>query len=267
MRLKAGFIGAGNMGSALLQAVAKLAGGENIAVFDPDTAKTERLAEEFGCAVLHSSEIVKNAEYIFLAIKPQMYETVLTPLVSAFSENENGIIVTMAAGLSAAAVKQLSGNKNGVIRIMPNTPAAVGSGMMLYCADSDVSAPKIEEFKKMMAASGELLELPEALIDAGSCISGCGPAFVYEFIHALALGGESCGLSYKDAVVLAAQTAKGAAEMVLKTSKPCDELCNNVCSPGGTTIEGVKHLRSADLEGVVKGAVKASYNRTLELKK
>ncbi len=267
MRFKAGFIGAGNMGSALMQAVAAGIGGENIAVFDPDTAKTARLKEKFGCAVLPSDEIVKNSDYIFLAVKPQMYEAVLTPLVSAFRENKNATIITMAAGLSIAAVKRLSGGANGVIRIMPNTPAAVGCGMMLYSADSEVSADAVAEFKELLSQSGKLLELNEALIDAGSCVSGCGPAFVYEFIDALAKGGEACGLKYEDAVVLAAQTAKGAAEMVLKTGKPCYELCDNVCSPGGTTIEGVKHLRNADLEGVVKGAVKASYNRTLELKR
>ena len=149
--------------------------------------------------------------------------------------------------------------------VMPNTPAMLGLGMILYATDK-VSQTEEKAFLDGFAAAGLFDKIPEADIDAGSVVSGCGPAFAYAFIQALADGGVACGVDKDKALLYAAQTAKGAAEMLLKFGDS-QTLIKNVCSPGGTTIEGVKTLESENLNGVVVDAVKASYKRTLELKK
>lgn len=151
-----------------------------------------------------------------------------------------------------------------LIRIMPNLPAAVGEGMMLY-ATTTATENEIEVFSKLMAPSGRLLRIDEELIDAGCALSGCGPAFVYKFIDSLAKGGVEAGLTYEDAKTLAAQTVLGAAKHLLNDDREPDELVDAVCSPGGATIEGVKVLDASDFDEVIGNTVRASFKRTKEL--
>jgi pyrroline-5-carboxylate reductase len=150
---------------------------------------------------------------------------------------------------------------------MPNTPVAVGQGMILYTATADVSSEQMKAFLTMLSAAGRLCAIDEARIDAASAVSGCGPAFVYLFIEALADGGVECGLPRAQALELAAQTALGAAQMVLATGRHPGDLKDAVCSPGGTTIAGVHALEDGAFRATAMGAVNAAYQRTLELKK
>ena len=155
----------------------------------------------------------------------------------------------------------------GVIRIMPNTPAAIGKGMMLRCNNAFVSDTALRDFDRIMSASGRVDEIPEKLIDAASAVSGCGPAFVYMFIEALADGGVMSGLSRDKAMLYAAETLIGAAEVVKQTGRHPGALKDAVCSPGGSTIEGVKALEDGKMRGTVSSAVVASYEKTLKLGK
>ena len=172
----------------------------------------------------------------------------------------------MAAGVSLLQISLVLG-KAPVIRIMPNTPAACGSGMMLYTKNDTVTDGMLEAFKSAMAHSGELDELPENLIDAASALSGCGPAFVYMFIDALADGAVECGLPREQAQKYAAQTILGAAKLVLESGKHPGELKDAVCSPGGSTIAGVHALEDGAFRASASDAVVAAYERTLELGK
>ena len=148
---------------------------------------------------------------------------------------------------------------------MPNTPVALGAGMILY-ATADVSAEKETEFLQAFAKAGLFDKIPEEKIDAGSALSGCGPAFVYAFAEALADGGVECGVPRDKAALYAAQTLLGAAQMLLEFGHPAD-LKDAVCSPGGTTIAGIHALEDAGFRGAAMSAVTAAYQRTLELKK
>ena len=259
-----GFIGAGNMGGALATAVAKVVGGEQVYLADPCAQKVAALAAEIGAHVSDNDTIAQTCEYVFLGVKPQVMESV----VSALDFDKNiPVLVSMAAGLSTTAIREMAGVDMPIIRIMPNTPVAVGQGMILYTATADVTAEQTAAFAEMLSAAGRLCEIDEARIDAASAVSGCGPAFVYLFIEALADGGVECGLPRAQALELAAQTALGAAQMVLATGRHPGDLKDAVCSPGGTTIAGVHALEDGAFRATAMGAVTAAYERTLELKK
>lgn len=277
--INVGFIGTGNMGGALAKAVAKAAA-------DPDSEyklflsnrsreKAESLAAElkaeFGADIEVASDnavIAEKADFIFLGVKPQMMEEMLkgiAPTLSARKERgERFTLVTMAAGLGIDRIKEMAGGDYQVIRIMPNTPASIGEGMVLYCADGAEEAAE-KELQLMLRAAGRLSKLPEKLIDAGSAVSGCGPAFVYMFIEALADGGVQAGLPRAKAYELAAQMTRGAAGMVLEGGRHPGELKDAVCSPGGTTIEGVRVLEEGGLRGLVMDAVIAAYEKNAAL--
>ena len=171
----------------------------------------------------------------------------------------------MAAGVSVAKLEELLGDAP-IIRIMPNTPCEVGHGMILYTSNAGGRA-SVPAFLEIMAAAGRCDAIEERLIDAASAISGCGPAFVYMFIEALADGGVMSGLPRDKAMMYAAETLIGAAEVVKQTGRHPGELKDAVCSPGGSTIEGVKALEDGAMRGVVSGAVAAAYKKTLILGK
>lgn len=259
-----GFIGCGNMGGALARAAAKAVGGENIAVNDYCEEKAQTLASETGAAVLPSAELVKACKFVVLGVKPQTMEQTLAPLSDVLKAQKN-VVVTMAAGVSIAAIRRFIGAELPVIRIMPNTAALVGEGMILYdCAD--VSDSDEKSFLDCFSKAGALDKLPEDKIDAASALSGCGPAFVYAFAEALADGAVECGVPRDKAAKYAAQTLLGSAKMLLEYGHPSD-LKDAVCSPGGTTIAGMHALEKAGFRSAAMDAVTAAYKRTLELKK
>ena len=259
-----GFIGCGNMGGALAKAAAVTA-KEEVLIYDPMGEKTAALAQECGATQSTAGQIAKSAKFVVLGVKPQNFEEVVSGLSASLSENVSPIIVTMAAGVSIAAVRRFAGVDYPVIRIMPNTPCMLGSGAVLY-ATSDVSKEEEEEFLSIMKASGEFFSIKEELIDAAGALSGCGPAYYYMYANGLAQGAEALGVDRETAIRLAAQTMIGAGKMLLAYGDPVD-LKNKVCSPGGTTLAGVAALEKGNLEEVAASAVDAAYVRTLELKK
>ena len=258
-----GFIGAGNMGGALATSVFFAAVDAHLLIADVDTIKAEVLAGAIGGKVVDNATLAAQCDYIFLGVKPQMMKDMLTDLKPSLKADT--VLITMAAGLTTDQIRAWAGDLP-VIRIMPNTPVAVGEGMTLYTATADVTAEQLDGFVQMMEWSGKLCHLPESLIDSGCPVSGCGPAFAYLFIEALAAGGVEKGLSPEQSLQLAAQTVLGAAQMVLETGRDPIALKDAVCSPGGATLQGVAALERGDLRGTVLSAVDAAYKRTLELK-
>ncbi|MBQ0084018.1 MAG: pyrroline-5-carboxylate reductase [Clostridiales bacterium] len=262
MKYTAGFIGAGNMGSILAQAVYKT--DKKLAIYDTDEKKVENLLKSMKNAVFEQTNVLaKNCEFVFLAVKPDVVINVAKSIKNSISRDT--VIVTMAAGVSLADISSAAGTEN-VIRIMPNTPAAVGEGMILYCT-ARVSEEAEKKFLALMSKAGTTDKLEEKNFDAAAALSGCGPAFVYMFAKSLADGAVACGVQRKKAMFYAAQTILGSAEMLLKSGKDPELLKDEVCSPGGTTIAGVLSLEEAAFRAAAADAVVASYERTLELKK
>lgn len=265
MKYQFGFIGCGNMGGALVTTVAKNVQADQIAVCDRHEEKMQSLQTNFGVVPTTTEEIAKYARFVVLGVKPQAMESTLSPIAPILRERDDVILVTMAAGLSISALRGYVQKNLPVIRIMPNTPVARGAGMVLFTTDG-VSAAAETEFLTAFSKAGKFDKLPEEKMDAGSALSGCGPAFVYAFAEALADGGVECGLTRSQAELYAAQTLLGAAEMLLAFGHPAD-LKNAVCSPGGTTIAGMHALEESGLRGGAMNAVLAAYQRTLALKK
>ncbi len=263
-----GFIGCGNMGGALLCAVAKRVPASKIFVYDPNTEKTEALARRLGVTATDMKTVVHSCDFVFLGVKPQIFAELFEDLCPLLAARKNApVLISMAAGISIDAVEEMAKVSCGVIRIMPNTPASVGEGMILYARNASVTDEQMRIFLDSMQASGVLDAIPEDKIDAASALSGCGPAFVYLFAEALADGAVECGLPREKAMLYAAQTLKGAAELLLQSGKHPGELKDAVCSPGGTTIAGVHALEMGGLRATAMDAVTAAYERTLELKK
>ena len=264
-----GFIGAGNMGGALARAVVKAAGGANITVADKFAPAAEKLAAQIGAAqAAASQEVAEKCDYIFLGVKPQVMADMLAEIAPVLAARKDGfVLVSMAAGVSIADIQKMAGGNYPVIRIMPNIPASVGSGVILYDYTENVSAEKVAAFCENMQYAGVVDHLPEKLIDAASALSGCGPAFVSLFVEALADGAVACGLPRDKAMLYAAATVKGSAAMILESGMHPAQLKDAVCSPGGTTIAGVKALEEGSFRGAAMDAVSKAYKRTLELGK
>lgn len=261
-----GFIGCGNIGGTLACAVAKT---ENeIFLADLDRGKLNTVTAEIGAVASDNETIAKTCDMIFLGVKPQVLGAVLGSLSDTLKTRSNRfVLVSMAAGTSIESICNALGCEYPVIRIMPNTPAAVGSGMMLYCKNSLVTDSDVEMFLEALKTAGKCDLIDEKLIDAASAVSGCGPAFVYMFIEALADGGVRCGLPRDKALTYAAQTVLGAGKMVLETGRHPGELKDAVCSPAGSTIEGVRALEQAGFRSACIEAVTAAFERTKELGK
>lgn len=263
--MKFGFIGCGNMGGAIARAVCAAVGGENVILANKTRLKAELLAGELGCSVGDNREAAA-CDFVFLGVKPQMMADMLRDIKPALEENPNVVLVSMAAGLTTHRIREMAGGNYQVIRIMPNTPVAIGKGMIQYCS-LDVDGAAIEVFLRVMAPAGHLDGIGEHLMDAASAVSGCGPAFACIFLEALADGGVSCGLPRAKAMEYAAQMLLGAASMVLDSGKHPGELKDAVCSPGGSTIRGVLALEENSFRSAAASAVIAAYEKNIGLSK
>jgi len=259
-----GFVGTGNMGGALARAAAK--DKENSLLLANRTAsKAQALADEIGGSVTDNAGVIRDADYIFIGVKPQMLHGLAAGCADEFKKRGEGfVIVSMAAGSSIELIQSLFGSYP-VIRIMPNTPAAIGLGMILYACSKEVSEAQEQAFLKAMSGAGRFLKIEEKLIDAGSAVSGCGPAFADLFIEALADGGVACGLPRKQAMEMAAQMLLGSAALVLESGKHPGQLKDEVCSPGGSTIQGVRKLEEKGFRSAVFEAVVAAYEKNKSL--
>lgn len=264
--IKFGFIGCGNMGGALARAVCKSVGADNTYLADKDVDKVQALANELKCNLSNNGEICEKADFIFLGVKPQIIKTALDEIADILKDRKDRfVLVSMAAGVEIAKINQMLGANYPIIRIMPNTPVCVGAGMILYAVNNEVSTNEITEFLNALSFAGKLDLLDETLINAGTAVSGCGPAFVYMFAEAMADAGAKCGLPKEKAIQYAAQTLLGASQLMLKSNKQPSVLRDEVCSPGGSTIEGVHALQENGFAENVSSAVKASFDKTNKL--
>ena len=228
-----------------------------------DETKARTLAEATCGKVCTADEVFSECELVYLAVKPNT-----VPLVAEGARGRiRGTLVSMAAGVTLERLGELFGDAQPIIRIMPNTPILVGMGVAVYAKNARIDDAGLHSFLTAMSNAGLVEEIDEKNIDAETAVAGCGPAFVYMFAAALAEGGVRAGLSKEAAIRYAAATVKGAGEMLLRDTRTPDELCTAVCSPGGSTIEGVNALRANGFEKTVADAVVTSYEKTKRLGK
>ncbi len=272
---KIAFIGAGNMGGALIIGVCKAIDPQQVIIFDIDTVKAQSLAEKTGCILAQSAEdAAGQAEYVVLAVKPQFLRQVQTQLVSAMQQAaEKGIsqkLVSIAAGINLkdlAEIPLANGLDLPVFRMLPNTPSEIGEGLNIYAENSLVTDEMCAELETIFAQCGLIERVTEHILDVASAVSGCTPAFAYMFIDALADGAVRCGVPRDKAIRYAAQAVKGAAGMVLETGRHPDALKDAVCSPGGSTIVGVATLENAAFRAAAANAVFYANEKNLDLGK
>ncbi|MEE0946694.1 MAG: pyrroline-5-carboxylate reductase [Acutalibacteraceae bacterium] len=263
MNYKFGFIGIGNMGGIILDAVLKKTDPEEICVCDSNKEKINRVAGS-GVTEVAAEYAANNSKYLFIGIKPQGFEGLFDAIKDYI--NPDTVIVSMAAGKDIWSIERLCEKDAKIIRIMPNTACSVGDGVILYTANESVTSKELEEVVDALSFAGLADEIEENKIDAAAALSGCGPAFVDLFIEALADGAVSCGLARDKALLYAAKTVEGAAKTVIVTGKSPAELKDMVCSPGGTTIQGVRALEKGKFRSATMEAVIAAYNKTKDLK-
>lgn len=260
-----GFIGTGSMGGALACAVAA-AGVDELLLHNRSMEKAQSLAGQLGGRVVSSLEAAERADYLFLGVKPKQAAGVLEMLLPVLqSRAVPPVLVSMCAGMELATLRLLTAFCCPVIRILPNIPVSVGAGVTFYTVSEDVSDTQLAGFLDLMAKSGEMVPLDEALFDAGSAVAGCGGAFIAPFLEGLADGGLSCGLPRAQAYRLAELMVYGASKWLLEKGKLPTELKDATCSPGGTSIRGVRALEQAGLRSAAMEAVIAAYGGLDEL--
>ena len=261
--MKYGFIGCGNMGGAIARALSKAT--TDIALADR-SGKGKILADQLGITYSDNETIAANCDRIFLGVKPHMMQDMLAKLQPILALRKP-LLITMAAGLEIRQIEAFAGCALPVIRIMPNTPTAIGKGVTQYCCNDLVEEAVLKDWLADMSGAGLMDALEERLIDAASAISGSGPAYMYVFLEALAHGAVTCGIPRAKAMEYAAMTMVGAAEMFLKTKQHPGALKDAVCSPGGSTIAGLRALEEHAFRAAAMDCVIATYNRNKELGK
>ena len=261
--MKYGFIGCGNMGGAIAKALRRQTA--DIMIADP-APSPKAFAESLDAVYTDNETLVSSCDRVFLAVKPHLMKGMLAPLQPILAEKKP-LLITMAAGLEIAQIQAFAGCDLPIIRIMPNTPVALGKGMIQYCRNSLVANDVLADWLKDMADCGRLDPLEERLIDAAAALSGAGPAFMYMFIEALADGAVACGIPRPKAYEYAAATMAGSAEMVLASGQHPGALKDAVCSPGGSTIAGVRALEEGGFRAAAMNCVIAACQRNKELGK
>lgn len=255
--MKLGFIGTGNMASAIMGGIIRneVIPAEEIIGADLFAPGRERVKSQFGIHVTDSNkEVAQKAEVIILSVKPQFYADVIEGIKDVITDRH--LIITIAPGKTLAWVEEQFGKPVKIIRTMPNTPAMVGEGMTAVCKNKYVTEEEMEEALKILGSFGKAEVIPERLMDAVVSVSGSSPAYVFVLIEAMADAAVSGGMPRAQAYKFAAQAVMGSAKMVLETGKHPAELKDMVCSPAGTTIEAVRVLEERGFRSAVIEAMK-----------
>lgn len=270
MERSLGLIGAGNMASAIIGGIVKagLCPAQKIIATGPDAERLSVLSEQYGIRVsTDNCEAVKEADILFLCVKPQKMDAVLSEIRGALSEKQ--VIVSIAAGKTLSYFEERLGAERKLVRVMPNTPALCGEGMSAVCGNERMQRPEYaEEFADVLSVCesfGEAAVVPEHLVDVAGQIAGASPAWIFMVIEALADGAVHCGMPRETAYRFAAQGIAGSGKLLLKTGRHPGALKDMVTSPGGTTIEGLRVLEERGVRAAFMDAVIASCARAGKL--
>lgn len=264
-KTKIAVLGFGKMGEAMVAKILRDPAFEVCAGLRTDTSVT-RVQEKYGIrAGTKNAELVKDADVIFLGIKPFQAEAVLKEIAPSLTPNQ--IVLSLCAAVSLEKLREWSGGRATMVRVMPNLPAFVGEGMTVYSVADSFSDENKNLVEKLLAYSGKSVLIPEASMDAATGLSGCGPAFVFLMCEALSDAGVKLGLPRVMATQMAAQTLLGSARMVLETGIHPGALKDQVTTPGGCTIEGVVALEQGRFRATVMDAVIAAAKKSEALRK
>lgn len=266
MEQRIGIIGLGNMGNAILQGIltSNIVQGNQIYVYDPHPEKGQALNASHAINNLASArDVARESDLVFIAVKPNVIVDVLNDIQKELKKNT--IVISIAAGVTIKTIAKCVGYEQKIVRVMPNTPALVNAAMCSITPNTEVTEDELSIVQRLLNCIGETEVVPEYLIDAVIGASGSSPAFVFMFIEALADGAVKAGLSRKQAYKFAAQAVMGSAKLLLATGKHPGELKDMVCSPAGTTIEGVQMLEEKGFRAAVIDAVEATINKSKEL--
>lgn len=262
-----GFIGCGNMASAIIKGIveSKAVKGDDIFAYNPTEAKTDNLAAKYGInKCKNSKEVISLSDYVILAVKPNKISTVLNEINLELEKNET-VLISIAAGKSIEFIRNNLSHDNKIIRVMPNINAKVGESCSAYCVNQSVTNKEKKAVEKIFKSIGTITEIDETAFPLFGVIAGCSPAFAYMFIDALARAGVENGMKKSDALKFAAQSVYGSAKMILENTTHPYELIDQVCSPGGTTIEGVISLQKDGFESAVHNAVNKAVDKDKKL--
>lgn len=260
--MKIGFIGSGNMATAMMSGIIKncIVAPEEIIASDLYAPSREKAKKELGIHVIDNNiEVVEKAEVVVLAVKPQFYPAVIAEIKDAVKPEQ--IIITIAPGKTLEWLAEQFGKDVKIVRTMPNTPAMVLEGMTGVCHNAFVNQEEVEYVCKILAGFGKVEVVPEHLMDVVVSTSGSSPAYVFMFIEAMADAAVADGMPRAQAYKFAAQAVMGSAKMVLELEKHPGELKDMVCSPGGTTIQAVRVLEEKGMRSAVMEAMKACHDK------
>lgn len=260
------FLGTGNMAEAMVKGLlrAGVAEREEILCTEPRPERREEIRARYGVTVLTDNrEATEQAQVVVLSVKPQIMDGLLEEIAPAIDHRK--LVISIAAGISIAAIARKLGAGVRIVRTMPNTAALVGAGASALARGAHATDADLEQARALFQAVGTAHVVEEPLLDAVTGLSGSGPAFVFLVIEALADGGVKVGLARSVAMALAAQTVLGSAKLVLETGEHPGRLKDQVTSPGGTAIAGVHALESGGLRAALIAAVEAAARRSREL--
>ena len=264
--MKIGFIGTGNMGSAIIRAYSARAekDGAEILAYNRTRAKAEALSESCNISIADSIEdITKSSDVIFVCVEPANFAEVMPAIAPFFTKDK--ILVSIAAGITLEELGSYLGSGSKVIRAMPNTPIMHGLGVTAMVRNPAVSDEDFEAARAVFESGGITGEISEDLISAVVGISGSSPAYTYIYIDALIQAGIESGLDPDVSRLFAAQAVMGAAKMVLESEESPSVLCDRVCTPGGITIEAVADLKKADFGEIAKNGAMTAVNKSREM--
>lgn len=263
MDRKIGFIGAGKMATAIIKGLlgSGLFDKNHIVASDPNEEYARITGKELGIKIVNNNrEVAAESDIILLAVKPFVVKDVLTEIEDKIDDNK--VIISIAAGISTDKIEEILEKEVRAIKVMPNTPALLGEGMSAVCKGKHATQNDFETVKEIFSKVGRVVEAKEDDIDAITGVSGSGPAFYYYIIDQIAKSGEKLGLDYTTALTLSAQTALGAAKMILESSIDPKQLITNVTTPGGTTAEGNKVLEQSNISDILFETVKKTAEKS-----
>lgn len=263
---KIGFIGCGNMAQAMIGGIVKsgIFSGRDIIVSDLNEDNLAAARERYGItAAANNIECAESADILILAVKPNLYERVISEISGRAKKDV--VVVTIAAGRSIESTEKAFGREIKVVRVMPNTPSLVGEGMSSLCINSLITEEELQEIVGIFESFGRAEVVDEKLMDVVTSVSGSAPAYIYMFIEAMADGAVLDGMPREKAYKMAAQTVLGAAKMVVETGRHPGQLKDEVCSPGGTTIEAVATFEEKGLRNAVITAMRRCTKKSKEM--
>lgn len=265
--MKLGFIGCGNMATAIIKGIIKSGkvNENDIFVYDIASVATENLKSKFNLNVCESqNDVVRNSNVVILAVKPNVLSKVLNTINLALTEKET-LLISIAAGKSIDFIRSNLSHDNKIIRVMPNINAVVNEAISAYCGSKNTTEDDNEIAELILSSIGQVIKIEEPYFPLFSVLGGCSPAMVYMFIDSLARAGVKNGMKKDLALKIAAQAVYGSAKMIMESDEHPWELVDKVCSPGGTTIEAVASLQDSKFESSVIKAVDKAVDKDSKL--